>query len=175
MNNNVAYIDGSNLHNAVRNYAWEFDYARFRVWLKHKYHVGNAYIFLGMISKHTELYNYLQQCGYILIFKDVIYDTHGKAKGNCDADIVVHAMQGAYENDFDKMILVSSDGDYSPLIKFMISKNKMHTVLSPYETKKCSVLIKRTGVKIAYVDEQKNVLEKEKAPDIDKTMQGSLS
>lgn len=46
----------------------------------------------------------------------------------------------------------------------------MHTVLSPYETKKCSVLIKRTGVKIAYIDEQKNILEKEKAPNIDNAM-----
>lgn len=46
--NNVAYIDGSNLHNAVRNYMWDFDYARFRIWLRHKYHVENAYCIISL-------------------------------------------------------------------------------------------------------------------------------
>lgn len=167
--NNVAYIDGSNLHNAVRNFSWEFDYARFRIWLSEKYSVKQAYIFLGMMPKYKELYTYLQNCGYILIFKEVIYDKYGKAKGNCDADVVVLAMQDAYENKFNKAILVSSDGDYAPLVKFLQSKDKIEIVLSPYETSKCSVLIKRTDVRIAYIPDQQNILQKEKAPDGDKT------
>ncbi len=64
MNNikrNVAYIDGSNLHNGVRNLDWEFDYARFRVWLTDKYSVEQAYIFLGMMQKYKDLYTYLQR------------------------------------------------------------------------------------------------------------------
>jgi len=53
----------------------------------------------------------------------------------------------------------------------------MLAVLSPYETKKCSILLKRTGVKISYIIDQKNILEdiKEKAPNEDKTSSGSLS
>ena len=49
--------------------------------------------------------------------------------------------------------------------------------VSPYETEKCSVLLKRTGVKISYILDQKNILEfvKEKAPNEDKTSSGSLS
>src|SRR3989344_5509904 len=92
-------------------------------------------------------------------YKEVIFDGEGKAKGNCDADIVVRAMQDAYEEKFSKAVLVSSDGDFSPLVKFLISKNKIETILSPYDTKKCSVLLKRTGVKIAYISEQHNILE----------------
>lgn len=167
---NVAYIDGSNLHNAVRNLSWDFDYARFRVWLADKYKVSHAYIFLGMIAKYSELYKYLQDCGYVLVFKEVIYDIHGKPKGNCDADIVVHAMQDTYENRFDKVILVTSDGDFAPLVKFLQNNNKIEFILSPYETSKCSVLLKRTGVKIAYLTEQENILQKEKAPDRDETL-----
>lgn len=167
---NVAYIDGSNLHNAVRNLPWEFDYARFRVWLTDKYSIEQAYIFLGLMPKYKDLYKYLQECGYTLIFKEVIYDRDGKAKGNCDADVVVQAMQDAYENKFDKAILVSSDGDYAPLVRFLQGRDKMETVVSPYETSKCSVLLKRTDVKIAYIPDQQNILGKEKAPDGDKTL-----
>ena len=179
---NVAYIDGANLHNGIRGLSWEFDYARFRVWLSEKYGIEQAYLFLGMMPKYKELYRALQEQGYTLVFKEVIYDNNGKAKGNCDADIVVLAMQDAYENRFDKALLVSSDGDYAPLVKFLLSKQKIEAVVSPYGTslvpdgtKKCSVLLKRTGVRIAYIADQRTILEtvleerKEKAPDADGT------
>lgn len=169
--NNVAYIDGANLYNGVKQFRWQFDYRRFRVWLSEKYKVKQAYLFLGLVPKYKDLYKHLQEIGYTLVFKEIIFDGDGKAKGNCDADIVVLAMQDAYENRFNSSILVSSDGDYTPLVKFLISKNKIETVISPYETKKCSVLLKRTGVKIAYITDQKTILEvqKEKAPNVDKT------
>jgi len=158
--NNVAYIDGANLHKGIENLDWEFDYGRFRIWLKEKYGVDQAYLFLGLIPKYKDLYTKLQEQGYTLVFKEVIFDGEGKAKGNCDADIVVQAMRDAYENKFDKAILVSSDGDYAPLVKFLKEKNKIEFILSPYETKRCSVLLKRTGVKIAYISDQENILKK---------------
>lgn len=161
---NVAYIDGANLYNGSKNLGWEFDYARFRIWLSDKYSVDMAYLFIGMMSKHKDLYTYLQKCGYTLVFKEVIFDSDGKAKGNCDADIVVQAMRDAYENNFEKAVLVSSDGDFAPLVKFLVGENKMEAVLSPYGTKKCSVLLKRTNVKIAYIPDQRTILEKRKSP-----------
>ena len=175
--NNFAFIDGANLHNGAKSLSWPFDYGRFRIWLAEKYHVKQAYLFLGLMSQYKDLYKDLQEKGYTLIFKEVIYDNNGKPKGNCDADLVVLTMQDAYENKFDKALLVTSDGDYAPLVKFLLSKQKILTIISPYETKKCSVLLKRTGVKISYINEQKNILEsiKEKAPNEDGTSSGSLS
>ncbi|MFA6585602.1 MAG: NYN domain-containing protein [Candidatus Paceibacterota bacterium] len=157
---NVAYIDGANLHKGMKALDWEFDYGRFRVWLKEKYRIQQAYLFLGFIPKYKDLYTKLQEQGYTLVFKEVIFDGDGKAKGNCDADIVVHAMQDAYENKFNKVVLISSDGDYAPLVKFLKEKNKIEFILSPYDTKKCSILLKRTGVKISYISDQKNILKK---------------
>lgn len=155
---NVAYIDGANLHKGAKSLQWSFDYERFRVWLREKYAVEQAYLFIGMMPKYSQLYTRLQEQGYTLVFKDVIYDGDGKAKGNCDADLVVAAMQDAYENKFDNAVLVSSDGDYAPLVRFLIAKAKMLAVVSPYETQKSSVLLKRTGVKIAYIADQKTIL-----------------
>ncbi len=170
--NNYAYIDGANLHKGVNSLGWQLDYARFRVWLKDKYHVERAYIFIGLIPAHKNLYKYLQEAGFILVYKEVVYGRDGNPKGNCDADLVLYTVVDTYENKFDKAVIVSSDGDYSSMINFLQGKNKLFTILSPREEKNCSILLKRTGAKISYINDQKSLLEssqKEKAPNGDKT------
>jgi len=169
--NNFAYIDGANLHNAMKELGWGLDYARFRVWLTEKYEIGRAYIFIGLIPKYKDLYSYLQEAGFTLIFKEVIYDGNGKPKGNCDADFVVQTTRDTYENAFDKAVIVASDGDYASLVKFLIEKEKLLTILSPALEVKCSILLKRTGAPIAYINDQKSILslQNKKAPDGDET------
>lgn len=169
--NNIAYIDGANLHRGVLNLDWKFDYQRFRIWLSEKYGAKTAYLFLGLIPKYKELYKYLQEANFTIIFKEVVYDGTGKPKGNCDADLVLQATRDAYEDKFDSAIIVSSDGDYAGLVKFLSEKDKLLAVLSPSIEKRCSILLKRTGAKIAYINDQKSILEakNEKAPDGDGT------
>ncbi|OGY43411.1 MAG: hypothetical protein A2729_04540 [Candidatus Buchananbacteria bacterium RIFCSPHIGHO2_01_FULL_39_14] len=175
--NNFAYIDGANLHNAIKELGWQLDYVRFRIWLSEKYGVKRVYIFIGLIAKYKDLYTYLQESGFTLIFKEVVYDGGGKPKGNCDADLVLQAARDTYENNFEKVIIVASDGDYASLVKFLLEKWKILALLSPSEEKKCSILLKRTGVKIAYLKDQQSILSygKEKAPGRDGTPQGSFS
>ena len=175
--NNYAYIDGANLHNGIIGFGWKLDYARFRVWLSEKYSVKNAYIFIGLIPKYKDLYKYLQECGFTLIFKEVIYDGDGKAKGNCDADLVLQATRDAYESKFDAAIIVSSDGDYAGLVKFLKERGKLRMVLSPHTKDLCSILLKRIDAPIAYLNDQKSILQtqKEKAPNADGTASGSFS
>ena len=169
--NNFAYIDGANLHKGVESLNWVMDYKRFRIWLTEKYDIQRAYIFIGLIPRYKELYTYLQECGFTLVFKEVIYDGSGKPKGNCDADLVLQAARDTYEKKFSKAVLVSSDGDYAGLIKFLNENDKLRIILSPHPENLCSILLKRTGAPIAYLKDQKNNLRthKEKAPDGDKT------
>ncbi len=168
--NNYAYIDGANLHRGIAGFGWKLDYARFRVWLSDKYSVKNAYIFIGLISRYKDLYKYLQECGFTLVFKEVIFDGEGKAKGNCDADLVLQVAMDTYENKFDEAVIVSSDGDYASLVKFLKERNKLKTILSPHTKDYCSILLKRTDAPIAYLNDQINILQvrKEKAPAKDK-------
>lgn len=168
---NYAYIDGANLYNGVKSLGIRLNYFRFRVWLKEKYNVSKAYIFIGLIPKHKDLYLSLQEAGFILVYKEVIYDKEGKAKGNCDADLVLQIVCDTYENKYNKAVIVSSDGDYASLVKFLILKDKIRTILSPANKDKCSILLKRTGVSISYIVDQKNIIgdKKEKAPDEDET------
>ena len=156
---NLAYIDAANLDKALRNHLkWELDYKRFRVWLTEKYKVERAYIFIGLIPKYKDLYAHLQDCGFILAFKDVMYQG-GKPKGNCDSDLLMQASSDFYEGDLDKAIIVASDGDYAPLIKVLQTRGRLETILSPSPVEKCSILIKRTGAPIAYIGDQRSILE----------------
>ena len=156
---NIAYIDATNLDKALRNHLnWKLDYKRFRVWLKEKYHVERAYIFIGLISKYKDLYTYLQGCGFELAFKDVIY-ADGKPKGNCDSDLLMKACSDFYEGDLDKAVIVASDGDYAPLVKVLHGGKRLEAILSPANEEKCSVLLKRTGAPIAYINDQRSILE----------------
>lgn len=41
------FIDSQNLNLGVRDQGWELDFARFRVYLKDKYGVGKAFLFIG--------------------------------------------------------------------------------------------------------------------------------
>lgn len=171
--NNFAYIDGANLHNAMLSLGWELDYSRFRVWLSDKYKIKHAYIFIGLVLKYGQLYKYLQEAGFTLVFKEVTYDGLGKPKGNCDADLVLQTVCDAYENKCNGAVIVSSDGDYASLVHFLKSKDRCIGILSPSGKDKCSILLKRTGVRIAYINDQRNLLElrrhKEKAPNGDET------
>lgn len=173
--NNISYIDGANLHKGVEGLGWKLDYGKFRVWLSEKYSVKHAYLFLGLVPKYKNIYTRLQEQGYTLIFKEITYGENGKIKGNCDADIVVKAMRDVYENIFDKAVFVASDGDYASLVSFMIEKEKLEIILSPAIAEKCSILLKRTGARIAYINDQKSILEdpiNEKAPDADEPHKG---
>jgi len=124
-----------------------------------------------LIPKYKELYKYLQECRFTLIFKEVIYDGDGKPKGNCDADLVLQATRDAYENKFNMAVIVSSDGDYAGLVKFLKERGKLRVILSPHTKEKCSILLKRTDAPIAYLNNQRLILQarKEKAPDADGT------
>lgn len=156
----VAYIDGANLYRGVKALGWELDYGRFRKWLSEKYHVESAWIFIGLIPKNELLYRHLQQCGFRLAFKEVIYDGVGKPKGNCDADLVLEVMKNFYDDMFDRCLIVSSDGDYSSLIKFLVETDRLEGLISPAKNSKCSLLLKRTGARIFYLNDQRSILEK---------------
>ena len=156
--NNFAYIDGANLHKGVADLGWELDYKRLRLWLSSKYKIKRAYLFLGLIPKYKDLYIHLQEVGFTIVFKETTYDGEGKAKGNCDADLVLRTVCDTYENVFDKAVIISSDGDYASLVKFLQERNKILAIISP--NNHCSVLLKRTNSKILYLDWVKSKVNK---------------
>ena len=72
-----AFIDAQNIYKGVQSDGWSLDWRKFRVYLRDKYHVEKAFIFIGYMSQYQSLYSLLQECGYVLIFKPVIMRATG--------------------------------------------------------------------------------------------------
>lgn len=155
--NNFAFVDGQNLNLGIRSLGWKLDFFRFRRYLKEKYSVTRAYYFIGYVPGNQPLYSHLQKAGYILIFKPTIPDNNSRIKGNIDADLVLQAMI-EYSN-YDKAVIITSDGDFYSLIKYFYKNNKFLVVMSPY-IKTCSTLLeKEAKEKIVFMENLKNKLE----------------
>lgn len=71
----------------------------------------------------------------------------------------MQASSDFYEGNLAQAIVVASDGDYAPLIRVLQSRKRLRVMLSPSMTNKCSILLKRTGAAIAYLNDQRSLLE----------------
>jgi len=159
MINNYCYVDGQNLHlgTASADPAWNIDLSKFRIYLREKYHVEKAFYYLGYVQeglKIEQLYENIQNAGFILVFRQHNSAMIGKKKGNVDSDIIFSVMKRLYsDNDFNKIILVSGDGDYKMLIDFLIQENKLEKILFPNKKFRSS-LYKQIGAPyFAYLDD----------------------
>ena len=155
-----AFIDSQNLNLGVLELGWTLDFARFRIYLKERYHVVKAFLFVGYLPGNEILYRFLEKSGYLLVFKPTLQDKKGVVKGNVDADLVLRAM---IEFDrYDQAIIVSSDGDFYSLVNYLYDKDKLRLVISPNH-KKCSALLKRSArEKIVFMNNLKQKLSYQK-------------
>ena len=146
--NNIAFIDWQNLYLWTDSENWKIDYKKFRIYLKDKFHINEAYYFLWFLNEdEQDLYTQLQKSWFILVFREHSSELKGKKKGNVDVDIVFEIMRRIMEEkDFDKILLVSGDGDYIKLVKFLIEKWLLEKILFP--SKKYSSLYNK--IKIRY-------------------------
>lgn len=128
-----AFIDSQNLNLGVSSLGWKIDYSKFRLYLKNKYGVEEAFMFIGMVGNNQRLYTMLQKAGFILVFKPTIqYFKNGKqtVKGNVDAELVLHAAAIQYPN-YDKAIIVTGDGDFACLMEYLEVKGKLMHIFTP--------------------------------------------
>ncbi len=154
---NHAYIDGANLHKGTMSLGWRVDYKKLYVWLKDKYRIKRAYIFLGYLPEFDRTYAKMSEAGFLVRFRDVTRDADNKIKGNCDTDMAVCSVRDVHESVFDKAVIVSGDGDFDCLIRYLQEKDKMAGILSP--NKWCSILLLKTGAPIVYLDDFKEYVD----------------
>lgn len=127
--NNYAFIDGQNLNAGVKALGWKLDHKKFREYLKENFGVARAYMFIGFMEEHQDLYNALQDSGFILVFKPLVRRDDKEVKGNIDADMVLQTMVDI--DRYDQAVIVSGDGDFAGLIRHLASVNKLRQVIIP--------------------------------------------
>lgn len=162
--NNLAFIDGQNLYRGttLTDPKWKVDLFKFRKYLANKYDIQKAYYFLGFLDEENQgLYDKIQEAGFIVKFREHNSAMIGKKKGNVDSDIIFDIMKRIYKQDFfDKIVLVSGDGDYKMLVDFLIEENKFKKILFPNKSFASSLYKKITRVYFDYLINIKHIIGK---------------
>jgi len=153
-----AFIDSQNLNLGVRSQGWKLDWRKFRQYLRNKYSVTEAYLFIGYKPGNEGLYTDLQKMGYLVILKPTMELPDKTVKGNVDAELVLHSMI-QFEN-YEKAIIVSGDGDFFCLVEYLAQKKKLLHLLTP--NSHYSKLFKPYSGFVIRVDQLKGSLEQKK-------------
>lgn len=154
-----AFIDSQNLNLGIKSSGWSLDFQAFLNYLRTKYRVTKAFLFIGHIPGNEKLYTFLQKSGYILIFKPTLEFKRNKSvitKGNVDAELVLHTMIEWF--NFDKAIIVSGDGDFHCLVEHLNENEKLEKIIVP--NSKYSSLLRKFAAKIVQVSLFKDKVEK---------------
>ena len=157
-----AFIDSQNLNLGVQSQGWKLDFKKFRLYLKNKYGVEKAYLFIGLIPGNEQLYSHLSSVGFELVFKPTIaYDVGDKKthKGNVDAELVLYAAAKMYR-DYDRAIIVSGDGDFRCLAEYLIEERKLLHIMTP--NRSFSKLLRDFLKYIVQIDKLRGSLEYKK-------------
>ena len=168
--NNYAFIDAQNLYLGTKDDGWAVDIFKLRIYLKDKYKVIKAFWFIGYIKENEKFYSLLRNAGFEIVFKEISQDKKGKPKGNVDVDLTLTTVDLLLE--YDNAILITSDGDFASLVKYLEDKNKFKVALSPNRKKTSFLLRKACGWKraIQYLEDVRvelKKIEKQKAPSRD--------
>lgn len=143
-----AFIDSQNLNVSVQKYGWKMDWRKFRKFLADKYGVKYAFMFIGYVPEHEDIYEKMHQAGYRVVLKPTFDMSRPRevvatpdanepaenvakkpVKGNIDADMVLWAMKEM--KNYDKAIIVSGDGDFFALVEYLHQQGKLLKVLTP--------------------------------------------
>lgn len=158
--NNYAFIDSQNLNLSIRSQGWILNFGKFRQYLRDKYGIAKAFLFIGYVYENQDLYTSLQKDGYILVFKPTLKLPSGKVKGNVDAELVLHAMI-EYKN-YNNALIVTGDGDLHCLVDYLIKNDKLLKLMIPNRNS-FSSLFRRLRPHIVFMNELKGKLEYDKS------------
>lgn len=143
---NYAFIDNQNLNLGVQKSGWKMDWRKFRAWLRDRYDVEKAFMFIGYMPEHEDLYKQMHEAGYLVVLKPTLdmFKTEGPdkekkveegedkkpaTKGNTDADLVLHVMKEL--PNYHKAIIVSGDGDFFSVVEYLAQKGKLLHLMAP--------------------------------------------
>lgn len=156
------FIDVANIiYGAKKTGKWKVSYLKLINYLKTRYDAHRIFFFAGVKSIEKNNFNKLANYGYVLRLKELkIYKRkpsirkikcpnckrdfvkkfyrHPELKANCDVDLTFEAMR--HSSDYSRMILLSGDGDFYPLVKFLLEKGRELRVIA--ESRSTSITIK---------------------------------
>ncbi len=124
------FIDASNIIYGARAEGWFIDQKKLFNYLKNKFNVSKAFFYYGKDSKSKKKENFLNKLkhfGYALRVKEI--KRYGKrTKANCDVDLTMDML--LLMKEYKKAVVLTGDGDFAPLLVYLISKGKKIIIIS---------------------------------------------
>lgn len=157
MHANYAFIDAQNLNSWLNKLGWKIDWKRFREYLREEAGIEVAYVFLGFMPGNQDLYLMLQKSGFVVVFKEILTTESGEVKGNIDAEMILQAMID-YDR-YDQALIVSGDGDFTCLLRYLWQNGKLLGILAPYEKGLSSLIQKLAGDKVEFLRSLRKKIE----------------
>lgn len=172
--NNYAFIDGTNLHLTYEYLGWELDYQKLRNYLAKKLNVTKAYWFMGDVDGNQDIHRALQSYGYVLRLKEASpFTIKAVTCPNCDKIIEPEKMRYKCDCDsfltmqtfvdwpnYDKAVIITSDGDFDKLIKKLLLENKLRLVFAPCRDGCSKLLLRVARGRVEFIDKFRSELEK---------------
>lgn len=134
----AVFIDASNIYFSQKTLGWWVDFKKLLEYFKKN---SNLYriAFYGAVNPDNErerrFHDFLEIIGYtvkhkkIKFIKDVSDGEHGgHHKGNIDVDLTIDAVH--LKDEYDSFILLSGDGDFESLLKYLKAYKKRCVVMS---------------------------------------------
>ncbi len=148
---NYAFIDNQNLNMGTRSEGWRVDWFKFRQLLSQQFNVTQAYMFIGYLEEYKLMYEQLSGYGFEVIFKPTVEvkDRDQTVKGNVDVELVLQVMLDY--NDYHQAVIVSGDGDFYSLAKYLVATDKLKALLVP--SRKYSNLLREFESFIVHVNQ----------------------
>lgn len=163
-----AFIDSQNLNLGVQKAGFKLDWLKFRNYLRDEYNVQRAYLFIGYMQEHEDMYKQLHSHGYLIVLKPTVEVNmsqqeivdHKKnnehlVKGNVDAELVLYAMKEL--PNYSKAVIVSGDGDFYCLAEYLEKKERLEKIMTP--NWQYSSLLKPYEKYIQRIDQLRSKLE----------------
>jgi len=168
------FIDGGNFYRRIRWNSWipkgtVFDYDKFADFVSRGREVVSKSYYIGVVRNHDGSYKSqkmvesqqkfltgLENDGYNIKRGRIVYDNEIREKG-VDVQIAIDLVIGAVENAYDVAIVVSSDTDLIPAVKYVRSKNKIVEYVGFSNTPSLG-MIKESDDRILLTKEQVEVL-----------------
>lgn len=135
------FIDGGNFYRKIRQdgavpKGTKFDYVKFAEFLARGRKISAKTYYIGvvrnydqseksqqMVESQQKLLSSLENDGYQIKRGRVVYDNKIREKG-VDVQIAIDMVIGAAENAYDTAVIISSDTDLIPAVRYVRSKGK---------------------------------------------------
>ena len=134
----AVFIDSANIYFSQKSMGWRIDFKKLIDYFRKEtdlFRLG----FYGAINpenaKERKFHDFLEIIGYIVKHKEIKFikdqkngGNGGHHKGNVDVDIAIDAVH--FRDNYDTCVLLSGDGDFESLFKYLKSFGKRCIVIS---------------------------------------------